>query len=96
MKKENVDVLVIGAGPSGSVSAAYLNKHGVNVKVVEKTKFPRFQVGESLIPRCMDNFKEAGLLDCLMDQGYEKKHGARFIRDGVKGSFDFSKKHGEG
>lgn len=96
MKKENVDVLVIGAGPSGSVSAAYLNKHGINVKVVEKTKFPRFQVGESLIPRCMDNFEEAGLLDCLMKQGYEKKYGARFIKDGVKGSFDFSKKHGEG
>ncbi|SEK26809.1 Dehydrogenase (flavoprotein) [Aquimarina amphilecti] len=96
MKKENVDVLVIGAGPSGSVSAAYLNKHGINVKVVEKTKFPRFQVGESLIPRCMDNFKEAGLLDCLMKQGYEKKHGARFIKDGVKGCFDFSKKYGEG
>ncbi|WP_299439060.1 NAD(P)/FAD-dependent oxidoreductase [uncultured Aquimarina sp.] len=96
MKKENVDVLVIGAGPSGSVSAAYLNKHGINVKVVEKTKFPRFQVGESLIPRCMDNFKEAGLLDCLMEQGYEKKHGARFIKDGVKGCFDFSKKYGEG
>jgi len=96
MKKENVDVLVIGAGPSGSVSAAYLNKHGINVKVVEKTKFPRFQVGESLIPRCMDNFEEAGLLDCLMKQGYEKKHGARFIRNGVKGCFDFSKKYGEG
>ncbi|MBW1298220.1 NAD(P)/FAD-dependent oxidoreductase [Aquimarina litoralis] len=96
MKKENVDVLVIGAGPSGSVSAAYLNKHGINVKVVEKTKFPRFQVGESLIPRCMDNFDEAGLLDCLMKQGYEKKHGARFIKDGVHGCFDFSKKHGDG
>ncbi|KAA1244628.1 NAD(P)/FAD-dependent oxidoreductase [Aquimarina sp. RZ0] len=96
MKKENVDVLVIGAGPSGSVSAAYLNKHGINVKVVEKTKFPRFQVGESLIPRCMDNFDEAGLLECLMQQGYEKKLGARFIRNGVIGCFDFSKKYSEG
>lgn len=96
MKKENVDVLVIGAGPSGSVSAAYLNKYGINVKVVEKTKFPRFQVGESLIPRCMDNFKEAGLLDCLMKQGYMKKHGARFIKNGKEGRFDFSKKYGDG
>ena len=96
MKKENVDVLVIGAGPSGSVSAAYLNKYGINVKVVEKTKFPRFQVGESLIPRCMDNFKEAGLLDCLMNQGYQKKHGARFVKSGLEGSFDFGKKYGEG
>ncbi|GAA3508366.1 NAD(P)/FAD-dependent oxidoreductase [Aquimarina addita] len=96
MKKENVDVLVIGAGPSGSVTAAYLNKHGINVKVVEKTKFPRFQIGESLIPRCMDNFKEAGLLECLMQQGYQKKKGARFIKNNVHGNFDFSKKHGDG
>ncbi len=96
MKKESVDVLVIGAGPSGSVSAAYLKKHGIHVKVVEKTKFPRYQVGESLIPRCMDNFEEAGLLDCLMDQGYEKKYGARFIKDDDHGCFDFSKKYGDG
>ena len=45
MKKENVDVLVIGAGPSGSVSAAYLNKHGINVKVVEKNKISTFSGG---------------------------------------------------
>lgn len=96
MKKENVDVLIIGGGPSGSVSAAYLNNQGFRVKIVEKSKFPRYQIGESLIPRCMDNFKEAGLLDCLIKQGYQKKKGARFIRDGAVGSFDFSKKHGEG
>ncbi|WP_148782351.1 NAD(P)/FAD-dependent oxidoreductase [Aquimarina intermedia] len=96
MKKEIVDVLVIGAGPSGSVSAAYLQKNNINVKVVEKCKFPRYQVGESLIPRCMDNFEEAGLLDCLTKQGYQKKYGARFIKDGAHGTFDFSKKHGEG
>ena len=51
MKKEVTDVLVIGAGPSGCVSAAYLHNNGVKVRVVEKTKFPRLVVGESLIPR---------------------------------------------
>ncbi len=96
MKKENIDVLVIGAGPAGSVSASYLQLHGLNVMVVEKTCFPRFQIGESLIPRCMDNFEEAGLLECLLKQGYEKKYGARFLQDGKSGHFDFSKKYGEG
>lgn len=48
MKKEVTDVLVIGAGPSGCVSAAYLHNNGVKVRVVEKTKFPRLVVGESL------------------------------------------------
>ncbi|RYG26312.1 MAG: FAD-binding protein, partial [Chitinophagaceae bacterium] len=61
MLKEVVDVLVIGAGPSGCVSACHLHNNGVKVKMVEKTKFPRLVVGESLIPRVMDHFEEAGL-----------------------------------
>lgn len=96
MKREEVDVLVIGAGPSGCVAASYLHNHGINVKVVEKSVFPRFVIGESLIPRVMDNFEEAGLLDCLMDQGYQKKFGARFIRKDERCFFDFSDKFGEG
>ena len=62
MSKEFVDVLVIGAGPSGCVSSSYLKKNNVNVKVVEKTKFPRLVVGESLIPRVMDHFDEVDQL----------------------------------
>jgi len=61
MLKEVVDVLVIGAGPSGCVSASHLHANGVKVKMVEKQKFPRLVVGESLIPRVMDHFHEAGL-----------------------------------
>ena len=47
MNKENVDILIIGAGPSGSVAAGYLQKQGAKIKVVEKQKFPRIVVGES-------------------------------------------------
>lgn len=72
MSKEFVDVLVIGAGPSGCVSSSYLKKNNVNVKVVEKTKFPRLVVGESLIPRVMDHFDEAGLFPALDKMGFEK------------------------
>ena len=77
-----VDVLVIGAGPSGCVASAYLHQQGLNVKVVEKTTFPRFVIGESLLPRCMDHF--------------EIKRGARFMKDDVVCNFDFSDKHSEG
>ena len=80
MNDEYVDVLVIGAGPSGCVAAAYLHNNGFQVKVVEKNIFPRFVIGESLLPRCMDHFEEVGLLDCLKAQGFEKKYGARFIK----------------
>ena len=96
MIKEFVDVLVIGAGPSGCVSASYLHKNNVKIKVVEKTKFPRLVVGESLIPRVMDHFAEAELFESLDAMNFEKKLGARFIRGEEICVFDFSKKFGEG
>lgn len=96
MVEESVEVLVIGAGPSGCVSAAYLKNNNVNVKIVEKSKFPRYVIGESLLPRCMDHFEEVGLLDALIAKGYEKKYGARFLKKGEVCSFDFGRKHGDG
>ena len=93
---ENTDVLIIGAGPSGSVAAAYLRQQNINVIVLEKTQFPRIVVGESLIPRSMDHFEEAGLLSYLINQNFEKKPGARFIRGEQICVFDFSQKFGEG
>ncbi|WP_339609721.1 NAD(P)/FAD-dependent oxidoreductase [uncultured Planktosalinus sp.] len=96
MLNESVDVLIIGAGPSGCVSASYLHQQGVKVKVVEKTTFPRLVVGESLIPRVMDHFEEAGLLPALNAMNFEKKFGARFIRGEDVCHFDFSKKFSEG
>lgn len=96
MKKENVDVLVIGAGPSGAVAASYLHNEGLSVKVVEKNKFPRFVIGESLIPRCMDHFEAVGLMDCLKEKGFEVKTGARFMQGAKICEFDFSKKHTKG
>ncbi len=96
MNDVNVDVLIIGAGPSGCVAAAYLNQQNIPVKVVEKSKFPRFVIGESLLPRCMDHFEEVGLLPVLEKQGYEIKRGARFIRGKTICEFDFSKKFTDG
>lgn len=96
MTEEFVDVLVIGAGPSGCVSSSYLHNNNINVKVVEKAKFPRLVVGESLIPRVMDHFDEAGLFPALNAMGFEKKDGARFIRGEEICMFDFSDKYGEG
>ncbi|PAM92669.1 pyridine nucleotide-disulfide oxidoreductase [Flavobacterium sp. IR1] len=96
MTKEFVDVLIIGAGPSGCVSASYLHNNNVKIKVVEKTTFPRLVVGESLIPRVMDHFAEAELFESLDAMNFEKKLGARFIRGEEICVFDFSKKFGEG
>ncbi len=96
MSEKLIDVLIIGAGPSGCVAAAYLQQQNKNIVVVEKSKFPRFVIGESLIPRCMDHFEEVGLLDAIKTKGYEKKYGARFIKGNDVCHFDFSQKFTEG
>ncbi len=96
MNDIKVDVLIIGAGPSGCVAGGYLQKMGCSLKIVEKSKFPRFVVGESLLPRCMDHFEEAGFMDVLHAQNYEIKAGARFLKNDLICNFDFSDKHTDG
>ena len=59
------DVLIIGGGPAGSIAAIKLSKAGYNVELVEKVKFPRFVIGESLLPRCNELLDEAGILEVL-------------------------------
>ncbi|MBK6342959.1 MAG: tryptophan 7-halogenase [Flavobacteriales bacterium] len=76
------DVLIIGAGPSGTVAAAWLAKQGHRVAVLERATFPRFVIGESLLPLSMGHWDETGMLPKLMEQGYAIKRGARFFRAG--------------
>lgn len=82
MKTEKVDVLVIGAGPSGTIAASIVNKAGFKVKIVEKLQFPRFVIGESLLPRCMEALEEAGFLDAVKEKGFQEKFGAKFVKEG--------------
>lgn len=89
MIKSDTDVLIIGGGPAGSVAAASLIKEGVKVVVVEKTKFPRFVIGESLLPRCMDLLEEAGLLDAIKSCDFQVKNGAKFIKGDLSCDFNF-------
>src|SRR6188472_1801923 len=96
MKTEQVDVLVIGAGPSGTVAASIVNKSGFKVKIVEKLKFPRFVIGESLLPRCMVPLEEAGFLDAIKAKGFQQKFGAKFVKNDLVCDFDFSNQFTEG
>jgi len=89
MKKE-VDVLVIGAGPAGSIAAAIMHRGGASVQVVEKMRFPRFVIGESLLPRCMEALEEAGLLEAVIAKNFQRKDGAKFVMDGNICDFNFS------
>jgi len=96
MNTEKVDVLVIGAGPSGTMAASMVNKNGLKVKIVEKTQFPRYVIGESLLTRCMDHFEEAGVLDALKEQNYQVKNGAIFLKGDERCEFEFSEQYTKG
>lgn len=93
---EQVDVLVIGAGPSGTVAASILKNEGFQTKIIEKQLFPRFVIGESLLPRCMDNLAAAGLLQAVEKGGFQQKFGAKFVRNGETCDFDFSEQFTKG
>ncbi|MGD0143616.1 MAG: NAD(P)/FAD-dependent oxidoreductase [Rhizomicrobium sp.] len=87
-----IDVAVIGAGPSGSVAAAYLAARGYSVEIVERVHFPRFSIGESLLPQSMAFLEEAGLLDCVIAAKFQHKNGAVFRRGTEELSLDFREK----
>jgi flavin-dependent dehydrogenase len=97
---EKFDVAIIGAGPSGAVAASILVQQGWSVVVVEKETFPRFSIGESLLPYCMNFLEEANMLDIVIDNaealGFQFKDGAAFYRAGEHSSFDFTKKFSQG
>lgn len=92
MNLETTQVAIIGAGPSGSIAAALLNKQGIKVIVLEKSIFPRFCIGESLLPACMGSIEAAGMLDAVNNAGFQLKSGAAFTRQDRYTSFDFSNK----
>lgn len=95
MKKKK-DVLVIGAGPAGSISAAMLHKAGFDVHVVEREKFPRFVIGESLLPRCMEVLEDADLLDAVKAKNFQQKYGAKFLKGDKVTDFNFSEQFSKG
>src|SRR4051812_48188252 len=86
----STDVLVIGAGPAGTVAASIVNKAGYKVRIVEKMKFPRFVIGESLLPRCMEALQEAGFLDALKEKNFQEKGGAKFVKNGKTCDYQFA------
>ena len=94
--KTDVDVLIIGAGPAGSSAAALLQKEGFRLLVTEKQHFPRFVIGESLLPHCMDLLQEAELLEAVEQKNFIHKNGAVFKRGNGTCNFDFSAQFTEG
>src|SRR2546422_1818378 len=72
------DALVVGGGPGGSSSASFLARGGKRVLILEKERFPRFHIGESLLPYNRRLFADMGVLETLEREGFPLKTGAQF------------------
>lgn len=96
MRSEQVEVLIIGAGPSGAVAAALLRQQGRQVLVIEREQFPRFSIGESLLPQSMAYIEQAGMLQDVVEAGFQYKNGASFVWGERETAFDFRDKFSPG
>ncbi len=83
------DAIIIGGGPSGTTAAAILAMKGRKVIVFEKEKFPRYHIGESLIPFTYFTLERIGMIPKLRASNYPKKYGVQFVRPNGKMSQPF-------
>jgi flavin-dependent dehydrogenase len=83
------DTIVIGAGPSGSAAAALLAEQGVRVLVLEREKFPRYHIGESLLPFTCFPLKRLGLHERMRKSEFVQKHSVQFVSPSGKASQPF-------
>jgi 2-polyprenyl-6-methoxyphenol hydroxylase-like FAD-dependent oxidoreductase len=72
------DVAVVGGGPAGSTAAAFLARAGLDVICLERERFPRFHVGESLLPASLPLFDRLGVREQIESAGFQRKNGAVF------------------
>ncbi len=83
------DVVVIGGGPAGSTVSTLLAQHGCRVKLFERERFPRFHIGESLIPETYWVFKRLKMLDKMRASRFVKKFSVQFVNSQGKQSAPF-------
>ena len=79
MESKQYDVIVIGGGPAGSTAAAVLGMKGRRVVVLEREKFPRYHIGESLLPYCYFPLKRIGMIEKMKESDFTKKYSVQFV-----------------
>jgi flavin-dependent dehydrogenase len=90
MSDENsYDAVLIGAGPAGSSAAAILAGYGHRVLIVEREKFPRYHIGESLLPFTFQPLQKLGLIDKMRASAFVKKYSVQFVSPSGRASQPF-------
>ena len=89
METRNCDVLIIGGGPAGSCAAAVLAEYGHDVVILEREKFPRYHIGESLLPFTYEPLTRIGMIDKMRQTGFVKKYSVVFVSPNGKASEPF-------
>ncbi len=89
-------IVITGAGPSGAIAAASLVQKGHKVIVIERQQFPRFSIGESLLPQCMEFIEQVGMLSAVEAAGFQLKSGAAFLHGDKHTDFCFAEKFTKG
>ena len=88
-KENQYDVIVVGGGPAGSTAATVLADHGRRVLIIERANFPRFHIGESLMPETYWVFKRIGMLDKLRNSHFVRKYSVKFANPSGRESAPF-------
>jgi flavin-dependent dehydrogenase len=92
--KPEYDVVVVGGGPAGSTAASVLALSGRRVLLLEKEKFPRYHIGESLLPFCFFPLQRIGMIDKLKASAFPRKYAVQFVsQDGKLSSPFYFHKH---
>ena len=78
-ERKDCDVLIIGAGPAGSAAATILAEHGHSVLILEREKFPRYHIGESLLPFTFEPLKRLGMIEKMRQSAFIKKYSVQFV-----------------
>jgi flavin-dependent dehydrogenase len=89
MKNNSYDAVIIGGGPAGAAAGAILAEHGHRALILEKEKFPRYHVGESLLPFTYHPLERLGLIQKMRDSTFVKKYSVQFVSPSGRASQPF-------